>query len=139
MVHSKFLGSNDNTRQSKILLSIIVMFVFCQCFTIIPDIYELNCFLSTENLLPQLFRFYDDDHQCQYYTYHLIEISHLMLAVNSSINFIFYTIHIKLFRENIMKVSPLWNLFLKRTSIRLIITIRSAYTTIKVSNSINST
>ena len=102
VVHSKFLGSNDNTRQSKILLSIIVMFVFCQCFTIIPDIYELNCFLSTENILPKLFRFYDDDHQCQYYTYHLIEISHLMLAVNSSINFIFYTIHSKLFRENIM-------------------------------------
>merc|ERR1712136_346192 len=48
-----------------------------------------------------------DKQQCQYtykYTYHLIEISHLMLAVNSSINFIFYMIHIKLFRESYTKL-----------------------------------
>ena len=89
-----FSGTNsNNSMQSRILFSIIVMFVFCQCFTIIPDIYELNCALSTAK----------DKQQCQYtykYTYHLIEISHLMLAVNSSINFIFYMIHIKLFRES---------------------------------------
>ena len=88
--------------QSRILFSIIVMFVFCQCFTIIPDIYELNCALSTAK----------DKQQCQYtykYTYHLIEISHLMLAVNSSINFIFYMIHIKLFRESYTKVTILYS------------------------------
>ena len=96
-----FSGTNsNNSTQSRILFSIIVMFVFCQFFTIIPDIYELKCALSTPN----------DKQQCQYtykYTYHLIEVSHLMLAVNSSINFIFYTIHIKLFRQNYTKVNVL--------------------------------
>ena len=38
------------------------------------------------------------------YTYHVNEFAHLMLAINSSTNFIFYMIHIPLYREQMLKV-----------------------------------
>ena len=38
------------------------------------------------------------------YTYNVNEFAHLMLAINSSTNFIFYMIHIPLYREQIFKV-----------------------------------
>ena len=93
-----FLVTNEG-KQTKILLSIAFVFVFCQCFTIIPDIHELVCTIS--------------ENQCQdiIYTYNIIEFGHLMLAVNSSVNFVFYIIHIQLLREEIQKVyqSNIWN------------------------------
>ena len=79
-------------RQTKILMGIALVFVFCQCFTIIPDIDELICTISGS--------------KCQdiIYTYNIIEFGHLMLAVNSSVNFVFYIIHIPLLKEEIKKV-----------------------------------
>ena len=79
-------------RQTKILMGIALVFVFCQCFTIIPDIDELMCTIS--------------ESKCQdiIYTYNIIEFGHLMLAVNSSVNFVFYIIHIPLLKEEIKKV-----------------------------------
>ena len=73
-------------------MGIALVFVFCQCFTIIPDIDELMCTIS--------------ESKCQdiIYTYNIIEFGHLMLAVNSSVNFVFYIIHIPLLKEEIKKV-----------------------------------
>ena len=73
-------------------MGIALVFVFCQCFTIIPDIDELICTISGS--------------KCQdiIYTYNIIEFGHLMLAVNSSVNFVFYIIHIPLLKEEIKKV-----------------------------------
>ena len=84
-------GTNDG-KQTNILLSIAFVFVFCQCFTIIPDVHELICTISGNKCKDII------------YTYNIIEFGHLMLAVNSSVNFVFYIIHIQLLREEIQKV-----------------------------------
>ena len=81
------MGIYYDRKQTRILLGIAIVFVFCQCFTIIPDILELMCTLSTKHCQETI------------YTYSVIEFGHLMLAFNSSINFIFYMIHIQLYRE----------------------------------------
>ena len=78
------------------------MFVFCQCFTIIPDIHEFVCTISGS--------------QCKdiVYSYSIIEFGHLMLAVNSSVNFLFYIIHIQLLRDEIKKVICYYDTLLDR-------------------------
>ena len=97
------VAGNDIFQQTKVLMGLVVVFVFCQCFTIVADVHELICVLSSSN---------DDKN-----TFHcpskmgivnvnnFISWGHFMLAVNSSVNFIFYMIHIKEFRDAFFKVS----------------------------------
>ena len=80
--------------QTKILTWMVVVFVFCQCFTIVADSYDLICVLlvSTKSCPPNI------------HIENFIQLGHLMLAVNSSVNFIFYMIHIEKFRAEFIKV-----------------------------------
>ena len=64
-----------------VLISISILFILCQSVKIIPDIYEVGwCRLSNKQTCPttKLMEI-------------LINISHLLLAINSSANFIIYT------------------------------------------------
>ena len=79
--------------QTKILTWMVIVFVFCQCFTIIGDSYDLFCALATSNCPPN-----------NWYIDNLIPLGHFMLALNSSVNFIFYMIHINVFRQEFIKV-----------------------------------
>ena len=78
--------------QTKILTWMVIVFVVCQCFTIIGDAYDLFCALETSNCTPNI------------HIDNLIPLGHFMLAVNSSVNFIFYLIHINAFRQEFIKV-----------------------------------
>ena len=81
-----------------ILKGMVTVFVFCQCFTIGADAYELICTLG--DYMP-------DQTLCDanIHIEKVINISHLMLAVNSSVNFIFYMMNIDEFRAKFVKVS----------------------------------
>ena len=80
------------TRQQQILKGMVAVFVFCQCFTIVADVYELICTLGAE--------------QCDYNVHieNLINVAHLMLALNASVNFIFYMMNIDNFKESFIQV-----------------------------------
>ena len=80
------------TRQQQILKGMVAVFVFCQCFTIVADVYELICTLGKE--------------QCDYNVHieNLINVAHLMLALNASVNFIFYMMNIDNFKESFIQV-----------------------------------
>ena len=83
------------TRQQQILKGMVAVFVFCQCFTIVADVYELICTLGKE--------------QCDYNVHieNLINVAHLMLALNASVNFIFYMMNIDNFKESFIQVKTL--------------------------------
>ena len=84
-------------QQMRILLGMAVIFVFCQFFPIVGDLYELMCTLGGQAI----------DGICEFNT--PIELcicfSHLMLIVNSSVNFIFYMTNIVKFRQEFTKVN----------------------------------
>ena len=93
--------SDDNSEdrkklneQTKILTWMVLMFVFCQCFTIAADIYDLICVLVISSATCP----------ANIHVENLIQLGHFMLAVNSSVNFIFYMIHIEKFREAFIQV-----------------------------------
>ena len=95
------LSGNDIHEQTKILMGPVVVFVFCQCFTIVADVYELICALGNSKSYntscpsnPGLLN-----------VNNFISWGHFMLTVNASVNFIFYTIYIKEFREAFLKVT----------------------------------
>ena len=72
------------------------MFVVCQCFTIVADIYEVvTC--SYQDMTRSLC--VSTDH-----IENIIDIGHFMLSFNSSINFLLYAIHDKMFRDAFLKV-----------------------------------
>ena len=81
-------------------MGLIVVFVFCQCFTIVADVHELICVLGNSNNYitgcPSNMGLLNVNN--------FISWGHFMLAVNSSVNFIFYMIHIKEFRDAFFKV-----------------------------------
>ena len=81
-------------RQQQILKGMVAVFVFCQCFTIVADVYELICTLGDEKM-------------CDYNVHieNLINVAHLMLALNASVNFIFYMMNIDNFKESFVKVT----------------------------------
>ena len=93
--NDKQLARRDQQKldaQTKILTWMVIIFVFCQCFTIIADSYDLICLLVTPECQPNI------------YIDNLIYLGHFMLSVNSSVNFIFYILHIKLFRQQFIEV-----------------------------------
>ena len=81
----------------RILLGMAAIFVFCQFFPIVGDLYELMCTLGGQAI----------DGICEFNT--PIELcicfSHWMLIVNSSVNFIFYMTNIVKFRQEFTKVN----------------------------------
>ena len=92
--------NNENTQdrkklndQTKILTWMVLVFVFCQCFTIVADTYDIICVFDSTNCPPNI------------HIENFIQLGHLMLAVNSSVNFIFYMIHIEKFRKEFTEVS----------------------------------
>ncbi len=65
------------------MISISVLFILCQSVKIVPDLYEVvNCGLANRLQEPCKSNTVVDS---------LIDISHLLLAINSSANFIIYT------------------------------------------------
>ena len=97
----QFLFSGNDHREAKILISIVVVFVVCQSFTIVADIYEVvTC--SYENM--KLAMCSSTDH-----IENIIDIAHFMLSFNSSINFLLYAIHDKMFRDAFVKVNMHYN------------------------------
>ena len=99
-----FLGKAG--QQTRILWGMVLVFIFCQAFTIVADIYELMCTI------------FPDEGESTFCTSNIhienfIDVAHFMIAVNSSVNFIFYMVNIKEFREAFIKVSLLvtfwWN------------------------------
>jgi len=96
--HSPVAG-NDIFQQTKVLMGLVVTFVFCQCFTIVADVHELICVLgNSKNYItgcPSKIGFFNVNN--------FISWGHFMLSVNSSVNFIFYMVHIKEFREAFLK------------------------------------
>ena len=83
-------------QQLRILRGMVAVFVFCQCFTIVADFYELICTLGLSSL----------EGGCSYNVHieNLINVAHFMLSINSSINFIFYMTNIHYFRESFVQV-----------------------------------
>ena len=79
--------------QTKILTWMVIVFVFCQCFTIIADISETICEVFFVSCVPP-----------NIHIHNLIYMGHFMLALNSSVNFIFYILHIKAFRKQFVQV-----------------------------------
>ena len=70
-----------------VLISISVMFIICQSVKIIPDVYEvLFCRIGTTGL--------NSEGLCVNHKLinDIIDVSHLMLAINSSANVIIYTL-----------------------------------------------
>ena len=84
-------------QQLRILKGMVAVFVFCQCFTIVADVYELICTIGMSG--PERTR-------CPYNIHieNLINVAHFMLSINSSINFIFYMININGFKTSFIKV-----------------------------------
>ena len=79
--------------QTKILTWMVIVFVFCQCFTIIADSSETICEVFFSSCVPP-----------NIHIHNLIYMGHFMLALNSSVNFIFYILHIKAFRKQFVQV-----------------------------------
>ena len=77
----------------------VLVFIFCQCFTIVADIYELTC-----TLFPPPTDRNSTFCKSNVHIENFIDIAHFMIAVNSSVNFIFYMLNIKEFRESFVKV-----------------------------------
>ena len=92
------VSGNDIFQQTKILMGLVVVFVFCQCFTIVADVYELICTVGSTKGTKSA--------NCPSNTHieNFISWGHLMLAINSSVNFIFYMIHIREFRDSFFRV-----------------------------------
>ncbi|TRY71962.1 hypothetical protein TCAL_01149 [Tigriopus californicus] len=75
-----------------VLISISILFILCQSVKIIPDMYEVAfCRLGNSELMPKC--------PATPLMASLIDISHLLLAINSSANFIIYTWRGQKFRE----------------------------------------
>ena len=89
---------NDN-RESKILTSIVLVFIICQSFTIVADVYE-GVVCSQENLKHSIC--ISNDH-----IENIIDISHFMISANSSVNFLLYAYHDNIFRNALSKVRSL--------------------------------
>ena len=89
-------AGTDN-RQTKILISIVIVFIVCQSLTIVADIYEaVSC-----NHLQMDGKFcLSNDH-----IENIIDIAHFALSFNSSVNFLFYVVYDPNFRMSLIKVT----------------------------------
>ena len=84
-------------QQLRILKGMVAVFVFCQCFTIVADLYELICTIGVRE--PEGTRCKSNIH-----IENLINVAHFLLSINSSINFIFYMMNINGFQKSFLNV-----------------------------------
>jgi hypothetical protein len=77
---------------------VVVVFIFCQSFTIVPDLYEVLVCPTNDDGGPS--------EQCMSSPFieAIIDLSHLMLAVNSSVNFFIYILHGGQFRQSVVEL-----------------------------------
>ena len=87
-----------------ILKGMVAVFVLCQCFTIGADAYELICTIGGSMTGQTMCT-------ANIHIENIINFSHFMLAVNSSVNFIFYMMNIEGFRKEFMNVSTYRNYY----------------------------
>ena len=72
---------------------VVLVFIVCQSFKIIPDLYEvIFCSQGGEECMSTA------------WIEGIIDLSHFMLTVNSSVNFFIYIIHRGQFRESIVSL-----------------------------------
>ena len=91
---------SDTLKEARILISIVVVFIFCQSFTIVADAYEaFTC--SYEKMRKSMC-------PSNPTIENIIDFSHFLLTINSSINFALYVIHDKTFKEAIVKVTKMY-------------------------------
>jgi 4-amino-4-deoxy-L-arabinose transferase-like glycosyltransferase len=83
-------------RKMRILVSIVVVFIVSGSFSIVADIYEMiNCaHQNVENAMCL-----SNEH-----IENMIDISHFILSLTASVNFLFYVLHDKHFRDAFLKV-----------------------------------
>ena len=83
-------------RKMRILVSIVVVFIVSGSFSIVADIYEMiNCaYQNVENAMCL-----SNEH-----IENMIDISHFILSLTASVNFLFYVLHDKHFRDAFLKV-----------------------------------
>jgi len=84
-------------QQTRILWGMVLVFIFCQSFTIVADIYELFCTIFPSAGATTFC-------QSNIHIENFIDVAHFMIAVNSSVNFIFYMVNIKEFREAFLQL-----------------------------------
>ena len=101
----------------------VLVFIFCQCFTIVADIYELTC-----TLFPPPTDRNSTFCKSNVHIENFIDIAHFMIAVNSSVNFIFYMVNIKEYRESLVKV----RYYFSRDQIYQIILIQHPFSKINI-------
>ena len=77
----------------------VLVFIFCQSVKLIPDLYEVF-YCSIEPKCDSLL-----------WIEAIIDVSHLLLAINSSCNVVIYTFSRKQFQENISDL--IWKQFVK--------------------------
>ena len=94
-----YFNVSGTLKEARILISIVAIFIFCQSFTIVADAYEaFTC--SFENM---------SQSRCPSNPTieNIIDVSHFLVTINSSINFLLYVLHEKTFKEAIVKVNSL--------------------------------
>ena len=74
---------------ARTLIIVVLVFIFCQSVKLIPDLYEVF-YCSIEPKCDSLL-----------WIEAIIDVSHLLLAINSSCNVVIYTFSRKQFQENI--------------------------------------
>ena len=82
---------NQEQRLGTLLLGISVLFIICQSFKMIPDIYELIFCPPTQN----------EDHVCETTSFisTCVSLSHILVCGNSALNWIVYLLAGKKFRQ----------------------------------------
>ncbi|XP_059087608.1 FMRFamide receptor-like [Tigriopus californicus] len=100
--HSSVREDSPTTRQTQeknlaaVLIGISLLFIFCQSAKIIPDLYEvIYCRWPS-----------DEPKDCEITTFvtTMVSVSHLLLAINSSSNFIIYAWRGTKFRAELMEL-----------------------------------
>lgn len=101
MIKDEFNSSEEDLSEEEIqlartLLIVVFVFIFCQSFKIIPDLYEV-IWCS---------QYYIEDGPCRTTPFieNVIDTSHFMLAINSSVNFFIYVWHRGKFRQTIINL-----------------------------------
>ena len=90
-----YIGNENH--EAKILMSICLVFVVCQSFPIVADVYEaVSCIHQNVKYSMCI----SNDH-----IENIIDIAHFMLSFSASINFLLYVMHEKIFRNAFIKVN----------------------------------
>ena len=103
-----FLGRAS--QQTRILLGLVLVFIFCQSFSIVAEIYEFVCIITDANGGATFC-------ESNMHIENFIDVSHFMLAVNASVNFIFYMANIPQFREAFIKVQLQYTLCVEQIGV----------------------